>query len=108
MQMGRPKCQSETGTTGGRAPIRMKNLAARLAREVDLVVRIAYCVTTGRNTEYAIRTVAYTTDVSLTLLLQLTIMLFSKSNLTTSSPATCYLLPAHLHTFSLCDLRAFA
>ena len=40
--------------------------AASAARETELVFRIAYCcVTTGWNTEYAIRTVADSLNVAL-------------------------------------------
>ena len=55
--------------------------AANLAREADFVFRIAYCVTTGRNTEYAIRTVVNTANVGLTSLPHPNDILFFKETL---------------------------
>ncbi len=56
----------------------MKMPRARLARETDLVFRIAYCVPTERNTKYAIRTVVNTANVGLVSFQLLTVILFSK------------------------------
>ncbi len=65
----------------GPRQIRMKTPRAGLAREADLVFRIAYCVATiGRNTQYAIRTMAELLNVGLTIFSPPTIILFSKQS----------------------------
>ena len=58
----------------------VKVFSTTWAREADFVFRIAYCVTTGRNTEYAIRTFADSPNVGLAILPQPRIMLFSKQS----------------------------
>ncbi len=60
------------------ASIPMKTPRATGAREAGFVFRIAYCVTTERNTEYAIRTMAELLNVGLTIFSPPTIILFSK------------------------------